>query len=451
MNHWLHELRKTATLAFPMVLSQVSQHLVQLVDTAMIGRVGVVPLAASAFSSSVFIVPLVFCFGITSAVTILASAAFGKGSQDQANHILRVGIVLVMAFGLAGAIALNLGRGMLGHFGQPEEVVVAAGPYFSLLAWSMIPVLLFACVKNYTEAMNRAWAPLVILLGMVLCNVFLNWLFIFGKWGFPAMGLEGAGWATLASRTLAALAICALLAYNRSYQFRWISRDWWRIRYLEIREFLGIGIPSAFQIIFEVSAFVFAAIMMGWLGEVSLAAHQIAVNIAGMTFMVTLGISFATSVRISQFYGQGDQVALRRTGIVGWALSATFMTACMILLILSRDVIPTWFVNDREVMALAAKLLIVAGLFQVFDGIQVTMIGALRGIRDIRWPTVLVMVAYYGVCLPVAWFLGFRSELGGIGIWIGLAIGLCLSALALSLRFQFRTRHCRQVLQSSDT
>jgi MATE family multidrug resistance protein len=441
MNAWMDDLKKTAQLALPIVLSQVSQHLVQVMDSAMIGRVGVLPLAASAFASSVFSVPLVFCFGLTSTTSILASAAAGAGDLPRSRHVLRVGLVLVTAVGLVLASMLHFGRDALDHMGQTAAVASGAKAYFSILAWSMIPILIFACIKSYAEAMHRAWSPLIFMLIMLVMNGFLNWVFIFGKLGFAPMGLVGAGWATFISRWVAAILLAIWLVAQKDWSFRWRSPDWLRIRKKEVMEYLAIAIPSAFQIIFEVSAFVIAAVMMGWLGEISLAAHQIAINIAATTFMVTLGIAIATSVRIGHYFGENDLHGLRRTGFMGWLLSTSFMGVCMILLILGRKVIPTWFVTQPEVISMATKLLIIAAFFQMFDGIQITMIAALRGIRDVKWPTFLVMIAYYGICLPLAYGLGFPAGMGGEGIWIGLASGLAICALVLSLRFLKVSQH----------
>ena len=449
MKTWFQEFRKTAVLAFPIVLSQVSQHLIQVIDTAMIGRVGVVPLAASAFASSIFAVPLVFCFGITITTSILTSSAFGSGDMKRANHVLRVGLVLSTIVGLIFASGLDLSKGALSFFGQSDDVIKEAKPYFSLLVWSIVPALIFSCFKNYSEAMNRPWMPLKILLLMLSSNAFLNWILIFGKFGFPAMGLVGAGWGTLLSRIISAVVILFAIGTGKNWAFRLRTLDWFRISRKDVSEYLSIGLPSGFQIIFEVSAFVIAAIMMGWISDVTLAAHQIAINVAGATFMVALGISFATSVRIGQYYGQKNYRALRRTGFVGWIINAAFMSSCMLMILILREIIPTWFVDSGPVLAMASQLLVVAGLFQVFDGVQIAMISSLRGMRDIKIPTLLVMCVYYGVCLPLAYCLGFVVKWNGLGIWIGLLVGLGLSATGLSIRFNLKSGHLLKVAEAN--
>ena len=448
MKTWLQEFRKTAVLAFPIVLSQISQHLVQVIDTAMIGRVGVVPLAASAFAASIFSVPLVFCFGITITTSILTSSAFGSGDMKRANHVLRVGLVLSTILGLLFASGLDLSKGVLRFFGQSEDVLAEAKPYFSLLVWSIIPALIFSCFKNYSEAMNRPWMPLKIVLLMLLSNAFLNWVFIFGKLGCPAMGLVGAGWGTLLSRSISAIAIICIVGCGKNWSFRLRTLDWFYVSKKDVREYLSIGLPSGFQIIFEVSAFVIAAIMMGWISEVTLAAHQIATNVAGATFMVALGISFASSVRIGQYYGQKNYHALRRTGFVGWIINAAFMSTCMVVILICRKIIPTWFVDEESVLLMTSQLLIIAGLFQIFDGVQIAMISSLRGMQDVEIPTLLVMFVYYGICLPLAYYLGFVVRWNGLGIWIGLAVGLGLSATALSIRFHLKSGHLLKLSES---
>lgn len=440
MTGWYQEFKKIASLAFPMVLSQVSQHLVQVIDSAMIGRVGVVPLAASAFASGVFVIPLVFCFGITVTTSILTSHAFGNNDEKGAHHVLRVSLLLAVTVGILFATTLTFAQGGLKFFGQSEEVVTASKTYFIMLVWSLVPVLIFSSVKQYAEAINRPWNPLLIILMMLIGNTALNYIFIFGKLGIPAMGLEGAGLATLLARIFTAVAAIYMVSSGKSWNFILLSKDWLKIRWKEINEFLSLGIPSAFQIVFEVSAFVFAAIMMGWISEETLASHQISISVAGMTFMVTLGFSFAATVRIGQYLGRQDIVGVRRVGRITWCLSTAFMTCSMIGIFLLREQIPTWFVDKPEVIKLTAQLLVVAALFQIFDGIQITMIAALRGTKDVRIPMFIVMFVYYGFCLPLAYILGFVVEWKGVGIWVALLAGLLLSSIVLSHRFFSRTK-----------
>ncbi len=449
MKLWKQELRKTAILAFPMVLSQVSQHLIQVIDTAMIGRVGVTPLAASAFAGSIFTVPIVFCFGLSITVSILVSSAFGEDDIKKANHALRVGLVISTVIASILVALFLVGSDAMDHFGQAPEVLIEAKPYFHLLLWSLVPAIIFSCHKNYLEAMNHPWVPLLVTVGMLASNVFFNWIFIFGKLGAPALGLVGAGIGTLISRGLAALTLLFIVATGKAWGFRFFTMDWFRISRKEIGEYLSLGLPSGFQIIFEVSAFVMAAVMMGWIGKVTLASHQIAINVASLTFMVVLGIAFATTVRVGQFLGRKDYEGLRRAGIVGLATNVTFMVSCMIALILFRENIPLLFVHDPEVVKLASGLLIIAAFFQVFDGAQISMMSSLRGMRDVKIPTFIVMFVYYGVCLPLAYFLAFKVGLKGPGIWIGLAAGLGLAAVLLTYRFHQKSR--RLVIDASVT
>ena len=448
MNSWVNELKKTAVLAVPMVLNQVSQHMIQVIDSAMIGRVGVVQLAASAFAASVFTIPIVFCFGLAITVSVLVSSAYGEDNLKKANHALRLGLVISSAVAAVLVVLFMAGAPLLKYLGQTDEVYREAVPYYFMLLVSMVPAIVFACSKNYMEAMSRPWIPLWVTVGMLLSNVFFNWVFIFGKLGAPELGLVGAGIGTLLARLLSAAALLIFIGVDPSWNFKFFTLDWVRIKWFEAREFLALGIPSGFQIIFEVSAFVMAAIMMGWIGEATLAAHQISINVAALTFMVVLGISFATTIRVGQFLGRKDYQGLRRAGVVGWVTNATFMFTCMVMLIAFRSVIPTWFVENSQVVEIASGLLIIAAMFQVFDGIQISMMSSLRGMRDVKVPTYIVMFVYYGVCLPLAYLLAFRAGLQGVGIWIGLASGLALSALLLSVRFYIKSR--KLILESEE-
>lgn len=446
MNVWLQEARKTLQLAFPIMLSQVSQNLIQVIDTAMIGRVGVVPLAAAAFASNMFIVPLVFCYGISSAVSVLAANAFGAGDSKRADRVLRCGLVVSMVAGLLIALGMQMMRGMLHQLGQPEAVSIEAEPYFVLLGWSIAPVLLGSSLKNYSEANSRPWVPFTSMVLLLVLNVFFNWVFIYGHFGAPAMGLVGAGIGTLLARCLATLYLAMWIGWGRSWPFHWISRDWLALRWGDFRNLLSIGLPSAVQGVSEVSAFMLASIMIGWLGDAPLAAHQIAINVASMTFMVTLGLSFSSTVRISQKFGQRDYRGVRIVGSGVCLMAVVFMVVCMVGILMLRGWIPGLFVTDAEVIRLAALYLVLVGMFQVFDGIQVTMIGSLRGMQDVRVPMWIQIGIYFGVSLPLAYVLAFPLGMEGAGIWTGLLVGLALCAVVSSMRFHVLTRrHIRMI------
>ncbi len=462
---FIAELRPTLALAFPIIVGQVSQMLMGITDTVMIGRVGKVPLAASAFAHGLFTLVFIVGIGVLMSVSVLVARAHGAGQPRECAAYLRHGMALALALGLAGAVVMTVLAPFLHLFGQPPEVVAAVRPYFEIIGWSLLPVLVFQVLRQFSEAVGHPWAPMGILLGGVLLNVFLNWILIYGHLGAPAMGLEGAGWATLAARLIAAVFLWWWLAGRRELRAEWPAfagptagdpafakptageplwvtrgRAWFSdLQWGRVREMLSIGVPAAIQLVFEAGAFVAAALMMGWLGTVPLAAHQIALACAGFTFMFPLGLSIAVSVRIGRTVGEGRRSALRPIGFGALGAGAMIMLAFAGLFALTGPWLAAGFTSETDVVALAAKLLVVAAIFQIFDGGQVIGAGALRGLADVRVPTAITFVAYWVIALPSAYIFGVRGSFGAIGIWAALAAGLAAAALLLGWRFYHKT------------
>jgi len=358
--------------------------------------------------------------------------------------LLRHGLALSALVGLSAALVLAALRPFLRCFGQPPEVVAAAGSYLWLFAASLVPALLVHGCKQFFEAVRQPWTPACMLLGGVLLNGFLNWLWIYGHWGFPAMGLNGAGWATLVTRTIMAVAfaICLLRAPAlRSYRpTRWRARLAWPL----FRQLLAIGLPAGAQQLIEITAFSLAALMAGWLDTRSLAAHQIAMNCAALSFMFALGMGMAACIRVGRAHGAEQWRRRRRAGFAGMTMAAAVMGAFGLVFLAARGPLARVFVSDVAVAALAAQLLALAALFQVADGLQVSALCALRGLNDVRIPIVISGAAYWLIALPLGYGLAFPGHLGAVGIWTGLAVGLGVSAAALSWRFHRLTLPERQ-------
>lgn len=437
---WVREVRPTMGLAFPIMAGMLAQMLMGLADTVMVGRVGVVPLAAAAFVNAMAHLPLVFGIGLLSSISVLGAQAFGAQRSRDAGEVLRHGLVMATAAGAVTALSLAALRPHLHRFGQPPEVVEAAGPYLILFGASLFPALVGHGLKQFSEAMNRPWAPNFIMLGGVLLNVFLNWILIYGNWGAPALGLEGAGWATLIARSVMALGlllyVTGALVLQAFQPVRWcaaLDPQWWR-------GLLRLGWPAGAQHFLEVSAFVFAALMMGWVSADAIAAHQIAITCAATTFMFPLGIALAACIRVGHAWGAGQRARLRRIGFVGIALAALVMGCFALLLAVAGEPIARLFVGSPGVVALAAQLLLVAAVFQVADGVQVAALCALRGVTDVRVPALIAVLSYWLVAVPMAYALAFPGKQGAVGIWIGLATGLGAAALALAWRFHWQTR-----------
>ncbi len=435
----LQEARRTLALAIPMTAGQVGQMLLGFCDSLMVGRLGVVPLAASAFALGIFNVFFITGIGLVAGVSILAAEAHGADRPREAGEVLRHGLVISVASALGMTVLLILALGRLDRLGEPPEVLAAARPFLVLIAWSMLPALAWQCLKQYCESLSYPLLPMLTMFGGVGLNVCLNWVLIYGHLGAPKLGLVGAGWATLTTRTLLFGVLLArvlrAVRFRESLPAQWLAALSWT----RLRAQLMLGAPVALQLLLEVGMFSLAAIMIGWLGAASLAAHQVAITYAAMTFMFPLGIAIAVSVRIAQAVGAGEWARVRPIGMggVGMSLAVMSLSACGFLVFGGR--LAGVFIRDAATTSLAVQLLAVAGIFQVFDGTQVVSMSALRGLSDVRVPTVISFVSYWIVALPTCYFLGVVSRSNAVGVWWGLAMGLAFAATALTTRFLVKT------------
>ncbi len=423
----LKELRLTLALALPMIVGQVSQMLIGITDAAFIGRVGTVELAAAAFAHGIFGMFYIVGLGLLLPVGVFTARDHGAGDPAGCAAWLRHGRVMALAAGGAAFLLLAGLSTQLACFGQPPEVVAVVRPFFVLNSLSLVPVFYFQVQRQYLDALGRPWVGTTIMLADVALNALLNWIFIWGHLGAPALGLTGSGVATLTARTLAVTAIAV-----------WLRGEADAVRgvhWSRFREMLHMGLPVGGSLLFESGAFAAAALMMGWLGATALAAHQIALSCAAFTFMFPLGLSMAASIRISRARGEGRREVLRAIGFGAFGLGSLVMLTFATLFALAGGILARGFTADAAVIALASKLLVIAAVFQLFDGGQVVASGALRGLNDVRVPTVITFVAYWLVALPGGYLLAFKVGLGPIGVWAGLASGLGCAALLLGRRF----------------
>jgi MATE family multidrug resistance protein len=435
----LKELRPTLALALPMIVGQVGQMLIGLTDSAMIGRLGTVPLAAAAFTHGVFIVFFVAGIGFLVPVGVFTARDHGAGDLAGCAAWLRHGrrvalVVSCAAFAILAGLATQLHR-----FGQPAEVVAITPPYFLLISASLVPTLFFQVQRQFAESLGHPWVPMVIMLADVVLNALLNWIFIWGHLGLPALGLVGSGVATLVARSAAVATLALWLRQSAELApIRAVPDAGWEPP--RFRALRAMGLPAAGCLLFEVGAFAMAALMMGWLGAPALAAHQVAISCASFTFMFPLGLSMALSLRLSRVLGAGRRELLRPIGFGGLLLSTILMAAFATVFALAGDTLVRVFSTDPVVTALAARLLVVAAIFQLFDGGQVVAAGALRGLTDVKVPTLITFTAYWVLALPAGYVLAFHTRMGPTGVWVGLACGLACAAVLLWLRFRRLTR-----------
>lgn len=428
-------------LAYPVMLSMLGQVMTGVADSVMIGRTGATPLAAASLANVVFFLLFTFGIGVSYSSTPFVAEADGKNEKSKIVDLLKNSFLINCITGvILVAIALATEH-LLYYAEQPTDVVDLAIPYLRIISISIIPSMVFQTYRQFGEGLHSTRIAMIIVLSCNLLNIFLNYLLIYGKFGFPEMGLNGAGLATLISRILMGGLMAAyiyygkkFLEYRNGFSFGNYSRPL-------IKRMLHIGIPAGIQFIFEVSAFGFSAIMMGWFGTSALAAHQIAINMATISYMTTSGLGSAATIRVGNYLGKRDIPMVRASGFTLMNMAMVIMIVWGIIFILWRHELPAFYIDDPIVIGIAAPLLIIAGLFQLSDGLQVVCAGALRGLQDVKIPSVLILIAYWVIGLPLGYWIGFRLGYGPIGVWIGLLIGLTISAVAMVIRFRILTKN----------
>lgn len=433
-----HEAMVSMRLGVPLMIGQLSQMLLGVADTLMVGHLGVTELAALTFASALFHIPLVFGIGVLTSVAVFTSNARGANCAKDARESCRNGLWLGTVMGVA-LFALAVAAMPFFHLlGQPPEAVTAAKNYYLLIMLSLIPGHASFALKNHADALNRPWPPFWIFLGGVILNVFLNWLMIYGNWGLPAMGLDGAGLATLISRI--AILVVMLVWLVRDHDLTdWVPhRRWFSPCRMWLGKLSSVGFPASIQMLCEVTAFSVAGLLVGQFGSTALAAHQVSITLAGTAFMIPLGMSMALTVRVGEAVGATEIRRLRAIAVSGWMMVAGYAVCTAFLFIGFGSVLASWFVQAPEVIALIASLLMIVGFFQIVDGLQVASSAMLRGLHDAKIAAWMGFVSYWLIGLPMSYFLAFPCGLGPRGIWWGLAAGLLVACIALVLRLHRR-------------
>lgn len=434
------ELAKTLKLSIPIIITNMAQIALSLIDSAMVGAISYKQLAASSLAINAIGIPMIICIGLTMALSPLVAIARGRQDAIQASRVLYNGVWLCTLAASVIAIICVVGSPVLDKLRQDPDVATLAKPYFRILSWSLIPMILFLSIKQFSDALEMTKTGMVLALATLPVNAFLNWVFIFGNLGAPRWELYGAGVATLITRILTAIVIIIIVLYHPAYK-RYIAarRQAWHLKRKELKDLLHIGIPSGMQYAMEAGAFALSGIMVGWLGATAQAAHQIALNIASFSFMAALGLSLGGSIRVSHAYGRGDHALMRKIGISTIYGGIGYGIFCVLYFVLLRYQLPLIFTKEPAVIALAASLLFFAAIFQISDSTQAIGVGLLRGIKDVKIPTILVAIAYWGIGIPVGYWLSFNRGMGAAGIWLGLVIGLTASSILCNGRFLRKT------------
>lgn len=433
--------RRNLKVAGPIVLSQVGAGVVQLVDTFMVGRLGTIELASVSFATSVFVIVFIASNGLLMGATPIIGQLFSQNIRPRIAQILQNALLLAVVSSIIMMMVLLIIRGFMPYMGQDVRVVELAVPYFTVMIISLFPYMIFTAFKQFLEGLGNTSVAMIITITANLVNILFNYFLIFGKCGFPQMGVLGAAISTLLSRILMPLLFLPFLRFRADWweyckQFRMQLFDW-----ATIRELLSLGIPIALQILLEVSAFALSAIMVGWLGAPSLAGHQIAANMSNIVFMVVLGISAATTIRVSHQYGASDFKAMRMAANASIHLCLMANAIMGVTLVALRYHIAMLFSTDPEVVQIGANLIVMAGLFQLSDGMQAVGAGILRGLKDVKVPMYIAFVAYILINLPLGYLFAFVLDFGPRGVWLGFIGGLTTAAVLFRIRYmkQFKS------------
>jgi MATE family, multidrug efflux pump len=441
---WRAEIIETIKLAWPIALTQLGQIAMMTTDLALIGRLGDGAIAAVGLAHLILFVGFVFGMGPVSAVAPLAAQAFGARDPRMVRRSLRVGLWAAVMLGVPINVAQLWGEDILIAAGQSSATAALAARYLTGLAWSMIPAWCFIALRNFMGAVNRPEPALWVTIAAIPVNGLLAYALINGAFGAPRLDLLGAGLAT----TLVNVAMCAAaiwICYTcRPFKKYRVLGRFWRADWELLRQLMAIGLPISGALMLEWGLFSSAALLMGWIGTTALAAHQIALQVATILFMVPFGISLAATVRVGHAVGRRDPVATRRAGFGAIALGAALMVAMTVTVVAFHDAIPRLFLGDDSggnaaTARLAATLLLIGASFFVTDGVQAIAAGALRGLNDTRVPMLFAAVSFWLIGFTCVYGLAFPGRLGAVGIWIGFSIAIATFAALLICRFHVLT------------
>ncbi|SKA01381.1 MATE family efflux transporter [Sediminibacterium ginsengisoli] len=430
------EAFSTLRLGLPIIIGELAQMALHIIDMAMVGAIGYKQLAAAALVLNVINIPFVVGVGMTISVSQLVSMANGRNNTEQVSHYFFNGFCLCALFALLISGGLIYGQNLLYHLGQDPEVVRLALPFLKLVGLSIIPMLLFMTLKQFTDGLEFTRTAMLLSLLALPLNIVLNWLLIYGNLGFPRLELAGAGWATFITRCFIFLLLGGVILKHRTFRkYILVASAQWKLSKKSMKELLHIGVPSSLQLGMETAAFAVSGIIIGTISAVAQAAHQIALGCAAFTFMVSLGLAQAGSIRVSNAYGRSDGKLINMIGRSTIVTALIYGGLCALFFALCRHILPVWFNENAEVVSLAATLLLYAAVFQVSDSTQAIGAGLLRGIKDVKLPTVYVTIAYWVIGLPFGYYLAFHADMGAQGMWLGLIAGLTVASVLLIYRF----------------
>ncbi|WP_299212691.1 MATE family efflux transporter [uncultured Dokdonia sp.] len=440
LDRYTKEFKSNLIIAFPIMLGQLGHILVALVDNLMVGRLGAAQLAAISLGNSLVFIALSLGIGFSFAITPLIAETDGANNIEKGRLHFHHGIIMCTINGILLFLALLLAKPILYYLDQPDEVVALAIPYMEVVAFSLIPLMIFQAFKQFADGLSQTRYAMYAILVANVVNIIFNYFLIYGIWIFPRLGVVGAGWGTLISRFFMLGLLVFMLSRKRTFKPYFQISNVSHIRWSEFRELFRLGFPTALQMLFEVGIFTAAIFLSGILGTNAQAANQIALNLASMTFMIAVGLGVTATIRVGNQKGKRDYPNLRRIAISIFLLVFLIEAVFAVAFILLKEMLPPLYIDNPEVILIASQLLIIAALFQLSDGIQVSILGALRGLQDVNIPTGICFIAYWIIGLPISWYLGKPDQMGAQGIWVGLLAGLTASAVMLYFRFNYLSK-----------
>lgn len=447
--NYTKEFAYNLKLSYPVILGMLGHTFVAFADNIMVGQLGTAELAAVSLGNSFVFIAMSLGIGFSTAITPLVAEADGAKDQAAGKSALKHGLVLCTILGLSLFGLIQVSKPLIHYMKQPPEVVDLALPYLDLVAFSLVPLIIFQAFKQFSEGLSQTKYPMYATILANVVNITLNYLLIFGSLGFPKLGIVGAAVGTLASRVIMVAFIWFLLKRKKKFESYVTHFNFKKIEKKVMNKIISLGFPSALQMFFEVAIFTAAIWLSGVLGKNAQAANQIALNLSSMTFMVGMGLSVAAMIRVGNQKGLRNHKELKRIAESIFFLTLILEVAFAAIFLLWRHWFPTIYLDvddianqadNTEVIIVAAKLLLVAAFFQISDGLQVVVLGALRGLQDVKIPTLITFIAYWLIGFPISYYLGLHTDFESIGIWIGLLSGLTASAVMLYLRFNFLTK-----------
>jgi MATE family multidrug resistance protein len=448
LSQYTSEFKYNWKLAAPVMLGMLGHTFVSFIDNIMVGQLGTAELAAVSLANSFMFIAMSIGIGFATAITPLIAEADAANNFKQAKSTYKHGLFLCTTLGVLLFLLVFFSKPLMYLMQQPEEVVALAIPYLDLVAFSLIPLIIFEAIKQFSDGMSMTKYPMYATLLANIVNVILNYLLIFGKFGFPEMGMVGAAFGTLISRFIMLLYLWILLRYKERSKNLVKNIKFFALDFQMIKKIVNIGSLSAMQMFFEVAIFTAAIWLSGLLGKNPQAANQIALNLSSMTFMVAMGLSVASMIRVGNQKGLQNYKELRRIGFSIFLLGILLAIFFALLFFIFHKSLPNIYVDlkdtvnfkdNMEVVRIASNLLLAAAFFQISDSIQVVVLGALRGLQDVKIPTILTFISYWVVGFPISYYLGKEEMYGSFGIWLGLLAGLTTAAILLFIRFNSLT------------